>query len=218
MLTGISAVESGQISDVWAVPQIHYKSFLSFIGRHCGHWSDASPELARKLKNAVRGISEKNLASHELNALMLAFDEDNTGTIGKRAFQVACHRSRLLSNMKEEDVERLASILASEGAGQVSYIPFMIHIKGLCSKCSDLGDDVAPDIAEQLLKNALDGENTMMPLRQWLVRHTDCETFTLTPRDMNGLLREFSVVYRFSSCFLCFFLNPRRSRNFCYVH
>lgn len=185
------------IADSWSVPQIHYKSFLNFIGRHCGHWSDATPELARKLERAIQSIADKNLAVHELKALMLAFDEDATGKIGKRAFQVACHRSRLLSNMKEEDIERLSSVLSTEGAGHVLYVPFMVHIKGVCSKCNDFSDrDIAPDIAEQLLKNSLDAEGTLMPLRSWLVRHTDCETFTLTPRDMNGLLREFSVVYR----------------------
>ena len=48
----------------------------------------------------------------------------------------------------------------------------------------------------QLLKNATDVHNTLLPLRSWLVSHTDVDSFTLTPRDMNGLLREFSVVYR----------------------
>jgi hypothetical protein len=154
------------------------------------------PELNGKIKAAVRGIADKALAVHELNSLLLAFDEEQTGYVGKRAFQVACHRSRLLANLREEALEKLSDVLAAEGAGHVSYVPFIIHMKVLCSKCVGYEDEVVPDIAEQLIKNATDAMKTLGPLRRWLINHTDCESYTLTPRDMNALLREFSVVYR----------------------
>ena len=124
-----SSSSSFDIGDAWTVPKIHYKSFLSFCGRHCGHWSDASPELNTKLKKAITSIQDKQLACHELNALLLSFDEEQTGHIGKRAFQIACHRSRLLANMHEDDVDKLATILSTEGAGKINYSPFMVHIK-----------------------------------------------------------------------------------------
>ena len=81
---------------------------------------------------------------HELNALLLAFDEQGTGTIGKRAFQIACHRSRLLANMHENDIERLALVLSTEGGGNIMYMPFMVHVKVVSSKCMDYSDDVVP--------------------------------------------------------------------------
>ena len=129
MKSSSSTSSAFDIGDAWTVPKIHYKSFLSFCSRHCGHWSDASPELNTKLKKAITSIQDKQLACHELNALLLSFDEEQTGHIGKRAFQIACHRSRLLANMHEDDVDKLATILSTEGAGKINYSPFMVHIK-----------------------------------------------------------------------------------------
>jgi hypothetical protein len=178
----------------WSIPLIEYDTFLQYCNRHCGSWTDAAPEIANAVKWAMKSIANPVLAVHEFASLMHAFDESSAGFVSKRAFQISCHRSRILANLPEESLSALADILAIEGGGKIDYTGFIVFLRATCSSLS--GDTAAPGIIEQLVANATNNKGTLLPLRNWLMRHTDMESFILTPKDMNALLREFSVMYR----------------------
>jgi Ca2+-binding EF-hand superfamily protein len=193
-MTGKDGSGPTGVSDSWAVPLIHYKSFVNFCARHCGHWTDAAPDLSAAITDAISGLDDTQLGLHEFGALLNSFDEVGTGTVGSRAFQICCHRSRLLSNLSEEKTTELADVLLREGGGRIDYTPFLVHLRALMAH-ADV-DDSADDILQQLIKNATDGHGTLLPLRNWLIRHTDTESCLLSPKELNSMLREFSVVYR----------------------
>ena len=176
------------------IPLIHFKSFLTFCARHTGDWMDAAPENTERIHEAIRGLQSPATALQEFTQMIQAFDETSSGFIGNRAFQIACHRSRLFANLSDEAVKETADILTAEGGGKIRYMGFFIHLRAVCSRQSASTD--YPGIGEQLLKNAVDAQYTLLPLRNWLLRNTDIESCLLTPRDLNALLREFSVMYR----------------------
>ena len=82
-----------------------------------------------------------------------------------------------------------------DGGGKVSYTAFIVHLRTLTSTLNAQNNHAAT-IIEQLIKNATDNKGTLLPLRNWLIKNTDLESCILTPKDMNHLLREFSVLYR----------------------
>jgi len=188
------------------LPLTYYKSFLNFANRFCGDWTDSSPDVYNSLKESLRTISDTTSALHEFFTLVHSFDELNSGHISTRAFQIACHRARLLGNMPEDDVKTLTEVLAIEGGGKIVYTPFLVHLRVLCSDLQV--DSTAPSIIEQLIANSIDPQGCLFPLRNWIMRHIErddmdmenpnpiMETYRLTRRDLNNLLREFSVVYR----------------------
>ena len=178
----------------WGVPLIHYKSFLTFCARHTGDWMDAAPENTERIHEAIRSVQSPATALREFTQMIQAFDETSSGYIGNRAFQIACHRSRLFANLSDQAVKETADILTAEGGGKIRYTGFFIHLRAVCSQLS-AGTDY-PGIGEQLLKNATDAQFTLLPLRNWLLRNSDTDSCLLTPRDLNALLREFSVMYR----------------------
>ena len=55
---------------------------------------DAEPELASDLLAAIREISDPESALKELTLMLKGFDEGGTGTVGQRAFLIACSRGR----------------------------------------------------------------------------------------------------------------------------
>lgn len=178
----------------WSIPLIEYDTFLQYCNRHCGSWTDAAPEIGQSVKWAMKSINNPVLAVHEFASLMHAFDETSQGYVSKRAFQICCHRSRLLANLPDESIMSLADILNIDGGGKIDYTGFIVYLRATCSGLT--GDSTAPGIIEQLVANGTDNKGTLLPLRNWLMRNTDMEAFILTPRDMNSLLREFSVMYR----------------------
>lgn len=180
--------------EAWSIPMIEYDTFLQYCNRHCGSWTDAAPEVAQAVKWAMKSISNPVLAVHEFASLMHAFDESSAGYVSKRAFQISCHRSRLLANLPEDAITSLTDILTVEGGGRIDYTAFIVYLRATCSSLSR--DTTAPGIIEQLIANGTDNKGTLLPLRNWLIRHTDMESFLLTTKDMNALLREFSVMYR----------------------
>ena len=185
---------SAQGKESWSIPMIEYDTFLHYCNRHCGSWTDASPEIGEAVKWAMKSINNPVLAVHEFASLMHAFDETSAGHVSKRAFQICCHRSRLLANLPEDSITSLADILCVDGGGKIDYTQFIVYLRATCSHLG--ADTTAPGIIDQLIANATDKKGTLLPLRNWLMRHTDMEAFILTPRDMNSLLREFSVMYR----------------------
>ena len=186
--------DSAAAFGAWGVPMIHFKSFLAFCARHTGDWMDAAPENTERINEALRGIQNPVAALQEFTYLLHAFDETSSGFLGNRAFQIACHRSRLFANLSDDAVKETADILTAEGGGKIRYTPFLVHLRAICGQLT-AGTEY-PGIGEQLLKNASDAQATLLPLRNWLLRNTDTDSCLLTPRDLNSLLREFSVMYR----------------------
>ena len=178
----------------WGVPLIHYKSFLGFCARHTGDWMDAAPDNTERIHEALRGVQNPSTALQEFTTLIQAFDETSSGFVGNRAFQIACHRSRLFANLSDDAVKETADILTAEGGGKIRYSAFLIHLRAVCSQLSAATE--YPGIGEQLLKNCMDAQGCLLPLRNWLLRNTDTDSCLLTPRDINAMLREFSVMYR----------------------
>eukprot|EP01034_Spumella_vulgaris_P022749 gene22749-28907_t len=185
----------GSGRDSWSVPLIEYDSFLTFCARHCGSWMDAAPEVDQALKHTLQTISNPILAVHEFASLLHSFDDQSSGSLSERAFQICCHRSRLLANLADEDILRLSDILLVDGGGRVNYTGFVVYLRTLSSALGN-EDHHAPTIISQLIKGATDAQNTLLPLRNWLIKHTDVGSNLLTMKDMNALLREFSVMYR----------------------
>ncbi len=189
-------VVTNQTFGAWGVPMVYYKSFLAFCSRHTGDWSDAAPETTTAVMNMIKATSDPMKGLHEFASLLQAFDEGKTSKVGNRAFQIVCHRARLFANLSENDIRSLSDILTAEGGGKIAYTSFLIHLRVMIAKAmADTNTDV-PDIAEQLLANATDSKNTLLPLRNWLLRHTDVESCKLSLKELNALLREFSVLYR----------------------
>jgi Ca2+-binding EF-hand superfamily protein len=181
---------------VWGVPMVYYKSFLAFCSRHTGDWSDAAPETTTAVMNMIQSTSDPMKGLHEFASLLKAFDEQNSGSVGNRAFQIVCHRARLFANLSENDIRSLSDILTAEGGGKIRYTSFLIHMRVMITKSLQGQLTDVPDIAEQLLINCMDSKNTLLPLRNWLLRHTNVESCKLTMKELNSLLREFSVLYR----------------------
>ena len=189
-------VVTNQTFGAWGVPLVYYKSFLAFCSRHTGDWSDAAPETTTAVQEMLRAASEPMKGLHEFSSLLLAFDEGKTGKIGNRAFQIVCHRARLFANLSETEIRNLSDILTAEGGGSIRYTSFLIHLRVMCGKVTSEQNSNVPDITEQLLQNCTDAKNTLLPLRNWLLRHTDVESCKLSMKELNALLREFSVLYR----------------------
>lgn len=185
-------------SDNWSIPTVEYESFLQFCARHCGSWVDAAPQIHEALQRTIESISNPILAVHEFASLLHAFDEVSIGSVSKRAFQICCHRSRLLANLPDDISNSLADILTVDGGGKVEYTSFIVYLRTLCSHISDSSSSSpdAPSIINQLIRNATDSKGTLLPLRNWMIRHCDMESFMMTTKDLNALLREFSVMYR----------------------
>jgi len=178
------------------VPMVYYKSFLAFCSRHTGDWSDAAPETTSAVLEMIRSTSEPIKGLHEFSSLLQAFDEGKSGKIGNRAFQIVCHRARLFANLSEPEIRNLSDILTAEGGGSIRYTAFLIHLRVMCGRVLAESNNDIPDIAEQLLVNCTDAKNTILPLRNWLLRHTDVESCKISLKELNAMLREFSVLYR----------------------
>ena len=205
-------IENG---DNYGVPLIYYKNFITFCSRFCGDWTDSAPEVVISLRSAVQTIATPLVALQEFSSLIKSFDEMDSGTISGRAFQISCHRSRLMANFPESDVSKLVDILVIDGGGggRLRYSPFLLYLRGFCSAINQ--QSAAPGIVEQLLNSATDSQGTLLPLRNWIIRNvegvvfkkfgayvddgsTDItqKSYLLNRRSLNGLLREFSIIYR----------------------
>jgi len=189
-------VATNQTFGAWGVPMVYYKSFLAFCSRHTGDWSDAAPETTTAVVEMIRATSEPIKGLHEFSSLLQAFDETKSGKIGNRAFQIVCHRARLFANLSEQEIRNLSDILTAEGGGNIRYTAFLVHLRVMCGRVMAESNKDVPDIAEQLLLNCTDAKNTILPLRNWLLRHTDVESCKLSLKELNAMLREFSVLYR----------------------
>jgi hypothetical protein len=58
------------------MPLIYYKSFLAFCARHCGDWTDSSPEVSTALHKAIRTINNPLAGLQELTSLLKSFDDE----------------------------------------------------------------------------------------------------------------------------------------------
>eukprot|EP01041_Mallomonas_annulata_P005367 gene5367-10727_t len=159
----------------YAIPVIHYKTFLRVLSRHVGTWDAAYPHLAQRLREVVTlpiamtstiGIGEFNeeeythnsmssfIALHELGISFRSFDENGTGYITQRSFQVCCHKSILTNRLDEEDIISISEALVlspyesssatssstnsnrhsdikEKCAGLIHYPSFLAHLRSL---------------------------------------------------------------------------------------
>ena len=183
-----------QSREHWSIPLIQFESFLSFCARHCGEWYDAAPEIHESIKIALKSINNQALCVQEFISLLHGFDEKNNGEVSKRSFLICCHRSRLLANLPEGKVNKLAEILCIDGGGKVRYSPFVVYLQGVSSQMSINSSE--PTLIHQLIQRCTDSDGTMIPLRRWLMKHTDTTNYILTRKDLAAMLREFSIIYR----------------------
>jgi hypothetical protein len=109
--TLMASSPSGLLNDnndlLQKVPLIHYKSFLTFCARFCGHWTMMSPDIADLLKEAILSIANPTDAIFELASLFQSFDESSCGKIAERAFQISAKRSKIFSNFSEIELQDL---------------------------------------------------------------------------------------------------------------
>eukprot|EP01033_Poteriospumella_lacustris_P002266 gene2266-1657_t len=183
--------------DGFNVPMVDFQSFLSFCSRHCGSWVDNKPRLQSALHDAIATLHNPLQALHEFITLLTSFDERKQGFISQRAFLICCHRARLLANVPETVLTELTEVLAVDGAGEIEYRSLILQLRGICSGLTMQQLETAhTSLLHQLLRNASDHRETLAPLRNWLLHHTDIQAMMLTTREFNALLREFSVLYR----------------------
>lgn len=185
-----------QNSGGFTLPMVDFQSFLSFCSRHCGSWVDTQPTLQKTLYEAIATLHSPLQALQEFLILLASFDERSVGLISQRAFMICCHRSSLLANVTDHTLHQLTDVLAVDGAGEIDYKAFAIHLRGICSGIALQAQDASMSLLAQLLHQASDPASTLRPLRNWLIQHSDLQSLLLTTRELNALLREFSVVYR----------------------
>lgn len=171
------------------ITAIRYKSFVEFCARHCGHWHQAVPEVDAAIRAAMDTCGHPSLAVQELFTLMRSFDDARNDFLSRRTFGICCRRSRLLATLPDYILQQLEEALSLEGGGRIQYPLFDIYLRGICAVSRD--GDGQRDVALQLIRNAVDGADTLRPLRKWLLRH---DQGLLTEEDLTSLLREFDVV------------------------
>eukprot|EP01038_Epipyxis_sp_PR26KG_P004635 gene4635-6514_t len=181
-------------------PLINYESFLQFCGRHCGSWYDAIPDVIDSLKLSLSAINNINpiLVIHELLSLFHSFNEDNNSFITSQEFSICCHRSRLLSNFSEQNIQKMADCLVIDGNGKVNYTSFIIFLRTILNNSTK--NNITKKIhnislIDQLTNNCMDSNGSIIPLRNWIIRNTDVDSNLLKMDEMDDLLQEFSVVY-----------------------
>ena len=174
---------------------IDYESFVNFCARHCGDWYDAAPDIDDAIRSVIGTVRNSWNGVQEFMILLRSFDESGDGRISKRTFQICLRRSRLFSELSESVLNALADLLSVEGGGKVEYAKFVVYLRTICSSVNTSKNSSAEHIAAELIKKATDSSNTLRPLREWLVQNTDSDSFILTPRDVQSLLRKFEVVY-----------------------
>eukprot|EP00981_Chlorochromonas_danica_P005731 scaffold1182_cov229-Ochromonas_danica.AAC.7 len=191
----------------FALPSVDYQSFVSFCARHCGSWIDSNPKLYESIYTTIQSMHYPLMALQEFVLLCKSFDELNSGYISQRAFLICCNRSTLFAQLAEEKINELAMTLCIEGAGEIEYRIFCLQLRGMCASVQqDNGQhstihSSGLTIVQQIIRNASDQNNlqvsqSLLPLRKWLILHTDTQSLILTLKEFNALLREFSVIYR----------------------
>ena len=77
----------------WEMPLVYFKSFLSFCARHAGDWQDAIPDVTAVIEEAIASVGDPMKGLLELSTLFQAFDENKSGFVGNRAFQIVPPRT-----------------------------------------------------------------------------------------------------------------------------
>ena len=182
----------------WEMPLVFFKTFISFCARHAGDWQDAIPDVTHSIHEAIKSISDPMKGLLELSTLFQAFDENKSGFVGNRAFQIVCHRARMFANLSEKEIVALADTLLSEGGGKIKYTVFIYQLRNFCNKLVAESNKAMLDIGGQLITNATDANNSLLPIRSWLAKHTDTDSMDakIGLKHFTALLREFSVLYR----------------------
>eukprot|EP00903_Cladosiphon_okamuranus_P019202 g17658.t2 len=99
---------------------VSYRELLLFCARHAGKWNDAEPELAEKLREALRSQAK---TAADVRRLFRRLDDDGDGLIGRKDFKIALHRLGL-GFLTREEQEVLMDALDGEGSGRVRYADF----------------------------------------------------------------------------------------------
>ena len=185
----------------FTMPMIDYQSFILYCGRHCGSWIDSKPHLYDRIMQSIESLQFPLQSLQEFLSLLRSFDENNRQYVSYRAFLICCHRARLLSGCNEKEIEELANTLAIDGAGEIEYKSFGLQLRGIVSSISMHScSDTSLSLVNQLLYNGTNNNNNgtqiLIPIRNWLIMHSDIQSCLLTIKEFNALLREFSVIYK----------------------
>ena len=116
-------------ANYWSIPLIYYQNFLSFLSRHCGHWTNIIPDIIIELKTIINNINEPLLALQEYLVLLKSFDELNTLKITKHSFLIATKRCYLLNHLSKQSLEKLTNVLINEFNGYINYHSFIIYLR-----------------------------------------------------------------------------------------
>jgi Ca2+-binding EF-hand superfamily protein len=189
-----------------SLPMIDYYSFVKFVSRHCGSWTDSKPQLSNLLQKIVASLLHPLPCVQELFSLFVSFDENQNGFISMRSFLVACHRSRFFANVDEAIIEELGNTLVLDGVGEIQYRLFIVQLRGIYMKVmaerqeAASSDSANGSIIHQLLENATDSETqSLTPLRNYLVstlQLDSLQSLVISLKEFQRLLREFSIVYQ----------------------
>ena len=193
--------------DFNSLPMVDYYSFLQFVARHCGSWTDSKPELFQLLQKIVASLLHPLPSIQELFSLLTAFDENGSGYISLRSFLVACHRSRFFANIDDMIIQELGETLVLDGVGEIQYRPFILTLRGIHLKVITDKQDAQKgqaggmsSIIQQLLENATDPDTmSLVPLRNYFLSALELsalQSLLIPMRDFQRLLREFSIVYQ----------------------
>lgn len=191
----------GASQSTFTMPMIDYDALIQFCSRHCGSWMDASPDLYEAINASFNQLHQPLHALQEYLALLQSFDEKKRGFISYRAFLICSHRSRLLSYVDEQLLLKLANNLCIDGAGEIEYTTLVLQFRGMCSALSMPSNSVTVSdhslsLIQQLVRNGSDQIGNLSILRNYLTLHSDTVHCVMTVKQFNGMLREFSVIYR----------------------
>jgi hypothetical protein len=76
--------------------------------------------------------------------------------------------------MHESDIENMSSIL-SENRNNINYLPFLIHVRTICSNIvstnNNENNDIKYDLIKQITMNCVNDKNMLTPLREWIINN-----------------------------------------------
>jgi hypothetical protein len=78
--------------------------------------------------------------------------------------------------MPENDIENMSNIL-SENRNNVNYLPFLIHVRTICSNIvstnNNESNDMKYDLIKQIIIASVNDKNMLTPLREWIINNAN---------------------------------------------
>jgi Ca2+-binding EF-hand superfamily protein len=96
---------------------VAYGELLAFCARHAGKWHEAHPDLADRLREAMK---QRAHSASDLRRLFRQFDVDGNGTIDATEFELALRRLGL-SDLTLAEKGILMDAVDSNGTGAIAY-------------------------------------------------------------------------------------------------